>query len=126
MRCSNKADREKHEAKKSCDYSEEAPPVPIPNTVVKLLSADDTWGVTPWEIRTSQVFFLRPHGQAVKTSPFHGGNPGSSPGGVTTVVRNLMDPYDFLLISGCGGTGRHARFRFLCSGVKVRVLSSAP
>ena len=58
MRCSNKADREKHEAKKSCDYSEEAPPVPIPNTVVKLLSADDTWGVTPWEIRTSQVFLF--------------------------------------------------------------------
>ena len=25
-----------------------------------------------------------PDGQAVKTSPFHGGNPGSSPGGVTT------------------------------------------
>ena len=40
------------------DNSEEVPPVPIPNTVVKLLSADDTWGVTPWEIRTSQVFLL--------------------------------------------------------------------
>ena len=40
------------------DNSEEDPPVPIPNTVVKLLSADDTWGVTPWEIRTSQVFLL--------------------------------------------------------------------
>ena len=38
------------------DNSEEDPPVPIPNTVVKLLSADDTWGATPWEIRTSQVF----------------------------------------------------------------------
>ena len=40
------------------EYSEEVPPVPIPNTVVKLLSADDTWGATPWEIRTSQVFFI--------------------------------------------------------------------
>ena len=38
------------------EYSEEVPPVPIPNTVVKLLSADDTWGVTPWEIRTSPLF----------------------------------------------------------------------
>ena len=28
-------------------------------------------------------FAARPHGQAVKTSPFHGGNPGSIPGGVT-------------------------------------------
>ena len=38
------------------DNSEEVPPVPIPNTVVKLLSADDTWGVTLWEIRTSPLF----------------------------------------------------------------------
>ena len=28
---------------------------------------------------------LWPHGQAVKTSPFHGGNPGSIPGGVTRI-----------------------------------------
>ena len=27
--------------------------------------------------------YLRPHGQAVKTSPFHGGNTGSIPVGVT-------------------------------------------
>ena len=40
------------------DNSEEDPPVPIPNTVVKLLSADDTWGVTLWEIRTSPLFFI--------------------------------------------------------------------
>ena len=29
----------------------------------------------------------RPHGQAVKTSPFHGGNSGSSPDGVTKQVK---------------------------------------
>ena len=40
------------------DNSEEDPPVPIPNTVVKLLSADDTWGVTLWEIRTSPLFYF--------------------------------------------------------------------
>ena len=40
------------------DNSEEDPPVPIPNTVVKLLSADDTWGVTLWEIRTSPLFLF--------------------------------------------------------------------
>ena len=39
----------------SGDYSGEVTPVPIPNTVVKLLSADDTWWVTAWENRTSQV-----------------------------------------------------------------------
>ena len=38
------------------DYSEEVTPVPIPNTVVKLLSADDTWRVTSREIRTSLLF----------------------------------------------------------------------
>ena len=32
------------------DFSEEVPPVPIPNTVVKLLSADDT--ATRWESRS--------------------------------------------------------------------------
>ena len=29
--------------------------------------------------------FLRPHGQAVKTSPFHGGNTGSIPVGVILI-----------------------------------------
>ena len=32
---------------------------------------------------TRGVYFQRPHGQAVKTSPFHGGNTGSIPVGVT-------------------------------------------
>ena len=39
------------------DYSEEDTPVPIPNTEVKLFSADDTWWETAWEIRT--VPFLK-------------------------------------------------------------------
>ena len=32
------------------DYAE-VPPVPIPNTVVKLRSAEDTWLETTWENR---------------------------------------------------------------------------
>ena len=32
--------------------SEEATPVPIPNTEVKLFSAESTWGEGPWEDRT--------------------------------------------------------------------------
>ena len=40
---------------KSSDNSEKATPVPIPNTEVKFLSADDTWGAAPWESRTSLV-----------------------------------------------------------------------
>ena len=34
------------------DYSGEDTPVPIPNTEVKLLSADDTWRATSWESKT--------------------------------------------------------------------------
>ena len=66
---------------KSGDYSDEVTPVPISNTEVKLFSADDTWWEAAWESRTLPVLWL--HGQAVKTPPFHGGNPGSIPGGVT-------------------------------------------
>ena len=37
-----------------------------------------------------------PHGQAVKTSPFHGGNPGSIPGGVTiSLQRGIVDSFFF-------------------------------
>ena len=35
------------------DNSEKVTPVPIPNTVVKLLSADNTWRATAREHRTS-------------------------------------------------------------------------
>ena len=35
--------------------------------------------------------FLRPHGQAVKTSPFHGGNTGSIPVGVISINFLLTD-----------------------------------
>ena len=37
----------------------EDPPVPISNTVVKLLSADDTWWEAAWESRTLPVFVLQ-------------------------------------------------------------------
>ena len=37
---------------------------------------------------------MRLHGQAVKTSPFHGGNPGSIPGGVTKKI----DGYNFVSV----------------------------
>ena len=37
--------------KKSGDDSKEDPPVPIPNTEVKLFNVDDTWWATAWESR---------------------------------------------------------------------------
>ncbi len=33
----------------------EGPPVPIPNTVVKLVSAEDTWLETAWENRSAPI-----------------------------------------------------------------------
>ena len=39
-------------------HSEEVPPVPIPNTAVKLLSADGTAGATLWESRSPPNPFL--------------------------------------------------------------------
>src|SRR5712692_7681193 len=40
-------------------YSEEGTPVPIPNTVVKLFSSDDTVGAAPWENRASPLHPLK-------------------------------------------------------------------
>ena len=36
--------------------SKEVPPVPIPNTEVKLFSVEDTWLVTAWEVRTMPIY----------------------------------------------------------------------
>ena len=88
----------------------EVPPVPIPNTEVKLSSAESTWLDTAREDKslpdsiilsssmvehsavnrvvvgsspTRGVFLnIRLRGQAVKTSPFHGGNTSSNLVGV--------------------------------------------
>ena len=40
------------------DYSEEDTPVPIPNTEVKLLSADDTWRATAWKRKTLPLIYF--------------------------------------------------------------------
>ena len=44
-------EREREQTVISGDDSKEDPPVPIPNTVVKLFRVDDTWRVTAWESR---------------------------------------------------------------------------
>ena len=41
-------------------HSEEDPPVPIPNTEVKLFSADGTAWVTVWESRSPPISFPEP------------------------------------------------------------------
>ena len=43
----------------SGDYSKEVTPVPIPNTEVKLFSADGTARETEWESRTPpEIYFI--------------------------------------------------------------------
>ena len=37
-------------------YYSEGPPVPIPNTEVKLISVENTWRVTAWEDRAMPTF----------------------------------------------------------------------
>ena len=39
--------------------SAQDPPVPIPNTEVKLSSADNTWVATPWEDREVLAFLFK-------------------------------------------------------------------
>ena len=56
MRAATQSDG-KSTSRKSGDNSEEVTPVPISNTVVKLLSADDTWWEAAWESRTLPVFY---------------------------------------------------------------------
>ena len=58
MRAATQSDG-KFISRKSGDNSEEVTPVPISNTVVKLLSADDTWWEAAWESRTLPVFVLQ-------------------------------------------------------------------
>ncbi len=40
-------------------YSEEETPVPIPNTAVKLFSADGTAGAARWESRTLPKLYIK-------------------------------------------------------------------
>ena len=42
-------------------YDDEDPPVPIPNTEVKLISAENTWMATSREDKTMPAFFLFMH-----------------------------------------------------------------
>ncbi len=42
----------------SGEYECEVPPVPIPNTEVKLDIADDSWGSPPVKIGFRQIFYI--------------------------------------------------------------------
>ena len=52
----------------SGDNNEEEIPVPMPNTEVKLLSAEDTYELPCWENRKSPVFIYSSLAQLVERS----------------------------------------------------------
>ena len=60
-------------------YSDEGPPVPIPNTEVKLISAENTWGAAPWEDRATPTFLFASIAQSVEHAAVNRGVTGSSP-----------------------------------------------
>jgi hypothetical protein len=64
---------------KSGGDSEKVTPVPIPNTEVKLLSADGSWGFSPCESRTSPGIPLFRSSSVVEHSAVNRTVVGSSP-----------------------------------------------
>ena len=75
----------------------EVPPVPIPNTEVKLTRAEDSWLETACENRYMPTSLLIwPVGQAVKTAASHAVNVGSIPARVT-IKALLLRRQSFLL-----------------------------
>ena len=74
---------------------EEVPPVPIPNTVVKLLGAENTWLETARENRAMPTFSffiskIRPVSQVVKTLASHAEDRSS------TLLRVTKAPMDII------------------------------
>ena len=51
-------------------HSKEDPPVPIPNTEVKLFSADGTARATVWESRSSPYFYTNPQSTEMLVGDF--------------------------------------------------------
>ena len=54
------------ELKISGDHNGKDTPVPMPNTVVKLTSADGTWGFAPGRVGRRQSYFTKPFGSHPK------------------------------------------------------------
>ena len=59
----------------------EGPPVPIPNTAVKLIRVEDTWLETAWENRSMPALRYSSIAQSVEHLTVNQGVTGSSPVG---------------------------------------------
>ena len=49
-------------------YGDEVPPVPFPNTEVKLICVEDTWMVTSWENISTPAYLFGPLAQLVRAT----------------------------------------------------------
>ena len=58
------------------------------------------WGYMHWFVPLNKNR-IRPRGQAVKTTPSHGVNPGSIPGEVISVQTEMSGFFEFKSISNC-------------------------
>lgn len=101
-------------AKVSGDYGDRVTPVPIPNTEVKPVCADGTWGATPWESRSSPEFFVgeapRPRRGASSRACCAVFGGGELAGGSET--RPDIDlVFQFGLVLDEGAAGEFAAFR---------------
>jgi hypothetical protein len=67
----------------SSDDGEEVTPVPLPNTEVKLFSADGSWGLSPCESRTSLGLYNGGLAQLGEHLPYKQGVGGSIPSSST-------------------------------------------
>ena len=56
------------------------------------------------------ILFIWPYGQAVKTSPFHGGNPGSNPGRVTIFI-NINNTVRLVIFGRIAQLGEHLPYK---------------
>ena len=61
------------------DYDAEDPPVPIPNTEVKLSRAENTWRVAAWKHRSSPASLYSSIAQSVEHATVNRRVVGSSP-----------------------------------------------
>jgi hypothetical protein len=65
---------------------EEATPVPIPNTEVKLFSVDGSWGLSPCESRTLPGLYFGGLAQLGEHLPYKQGVGGSIPSSSTITM----------------------------------------
>ena len=72
-------------------YDGEGPPVPIPNTVVKLISAENTWREAAREDRSAPTYIFSSIAQSVEHAAVNRRVVGSSPtwGAIYITIRTL-------------------------------------